>query len=83
MRPEVRDPWRDLLDQEGSTSNLPGVPLCAKESHPVWSARSILLIAIFGPAGIALALPVVAAAAVFTFGLLREGMTTIQALLGR
>ena len=59
------------------------VRLRGKESHPVLSARSILLLATFGTAGIALALPVVATAAVFTFGLLREGITTIQALLGR
>ena len=83
MRPEVRDPWRDLLDEEASSSNLPGVRLRGKESNPVLSARSILLLATFGTAGIALSLPVVATAAVFTFGLLREGITTIQALLGR
>jgi hypothetical protein len=49
----------------------------------VLSARKILLYATFGTAGIALAIPIVITAAVFTAGLLHEGVTTLQALLGR
>jgi hypothetical protein len=51
--------------------------------NAVLSARKILLYATFGTAGIALAIPIVITAAVFTAGLLHEGVTTIQALLGR
>jgi hypothetical protein len=51
--------------------------------NAVLSARKILLYATFGTAGIALAIPIVITAAVFTAGLLHEGVTTIQALLSR
>jgi len=77
VRPDVRDPWKELLEEErrpaerGSTVN--SVP----------SARKILLYATFGTAGVALAIPIAVTVVIFTAGLLHEGVTTIQALLGR
>ena len=77
MRPDVRDSWKELLEEErrpaerGSTVN--SVP----------SARKILLYATFGTAGVALAIPIAVTVVIFTAGLLHEGVTTIQALLGR
>ena len=47
------------------------------------SARKVLLYATFGTAGVALAIPIAVTVVVFTAGLLHEGVTTIQALLGR
>ena len=77
MRREVRDHWQEMLDSEQRPAERGG-PVNA-----VLSARKILLYATFGTAGVALAIPIVVTAAVFTAGLLREGVTTIQALLGR
>jgi|688.fasta_scaffold13198_4 hypothetical protein len=77
VRREVRDHWQEMLDAEQRPTERGG-PVNA-----VLSARKILLYATFGTAGIALAIPIVITAAVFTAGLLHEGVTTIQALLGR
>ena len=77
MRREVRDHWQEMLDAEQRPTERGG-PVNA-----VLSARKILLYATFGTAGIALAIPIVITAAVFTAGLLHEGVTTIQARLGR
>lgn len=77
MRREVRDHWQEMIDAERRPTEGGG-PMNA-----VLSARKILLYATFGTAGIALAIPIVVTAAVFTAGLLHEGVTTIQALLGR
>ena len=77
MRREVPDHWQEMLDAERRSAEH-GRPVNA-----VLSARKILLYATFGTAGIALAIPIVITAAVFTAGLLHEGVTTIQALLGR
>jgi hypothetical protein len=77
VRREVRDHWQEMLDAEQRPTERGG-PVNA-----VLSARKILLYATFGTAGIALAIPIVITAAVFTAGRLHEGVTTIQALLGR
>ena len=77
MRREVRDHWQEMIDAE----RRPDVRIGPRNA--VLSARKILLYATFGTAGIALAIPIVITAAVFTAGLLHEGVTTIQALLGR
>lgn len=77
MRREVRDHWQELLDAERRPTERGG------QVSAVLSARKILLYATFGTAGVALAIPIVITAAVFTAGLLHEGVTTIQALLGR
>ncbi len=77
MRREVRDHWQEMIDAERRPDVRSG------PRNAVLSARKILLYATFGTAGIALAIPIVITAAVFTAGLLHEGVTTIQALLGR
>ena len=77
MRREVPDHWQEMLNEERRPAERGG-PVNA-----VLSARKILLYATFGTAGIALAIPIAITAAVFTAGLLHEGVTTIQALLGR
>ena len=77
MRREVRDHWQEMLDAEQRPTERGG-PVNA-----VLSARKILLYATFGTAGIALAIPIAVTVVVFTAGLLHEGVTTIQALLGR
>ena len=77
MRREVRDHWQEMIDAERRPDVRSG------PRNAVLSARKILLYATFGTAGIALAIPIVISAAVFTAGLLHEGVTTIQALLGR
>ena len=77
MRREVRDHWQEMIDAERRPDVRSG------PRNAVLSARKILLYATFGTAGIALAIPIVVTAAVFTAGLLHEGVTTIQALLGR
>ncbi|MFM8997626.1 MAG: hypothetical protein ACKOJD_05880, partial [Candidatus Limnocylindrus sp.] len=77
VRREVRDHWQELLDAEPRPTERGG------QVNAVLSARKILLYATFGTAGVALAIPIVITAAVFTAGLLHEGVTTIQALLGR
>ncbi|MBM3407329.1 MAG: hypothetical protein FJY25_08345 [Betaproteobacteria bacterium] len=77
MRREVRDHWQELLDAERRPTERGG------QVNAVLSAKKILLYATFGTAGVALAIPIVITAAVFTAGLLHEGVTTIQALLGR
>ena len=77
MRPDVRDPWKELLDAERSpTSGGSAV-------NPVLNARKILLYATFGTAGVAIAIPIAMTIITFTAGLLHEGVTTIQALLAR
>lgn len=77
MRREVRDHWQEMIDAERRPDVRSG------PRNAVLSARKILLYATFGTAGIVLAIPIVITAAVFTAGLLHEGVTTIQALLGR
>ena len=77
MRPEVRDHWQEMLDEERRPVERGG------SVNAVLTAKKILLYATFGTAGIALAIPIVITAVVFTVGLLHEGVTTIQALLGR
>ena len=77
MRREVRDHWQEMIDAERRPDVRSG------PRNAVLSARKILLYATFGTAGIALAISIVITAAVFTAGLLHEGVTTIQALLGR
>lgn len=77
MRREVRDHWQEMIDAERRPDVRSG------PRNAVLSARKILLYATFGTAGIALAIPIVITAAVFTAGLLHEGVTTLQALLGR
>lgn len=77
MRREVRDHWQEMLDAERRPAER------GRSVNAVLSARKILFYATFGTAGIALAIPIVISAAVFTAGLLHEGVTTIQALLGR
>ena len=77
MRREVPDHWQEMIDAERRPDVRSG------PRNAVLSARKILLYATFGTAGIALAIPIVITAAVFTAGLLHEGVTTIQALLGR
>lgn len=77
MRPDVRDSWKELLEVERRPSER------GSAMNSVLSARKILLYATFGTAGIALAIPIAVTVIVFTAGLLQEGVTTIQALLGR
>ena len=77
MRPDVRDPWAELLEAERRPAERGSV------ASPVLSARKILLYATFATAGFALVIPIAVTAVVFTVGLFREGVTTIQALLGR
>lgn len=77
MRPDVRDPWKELLEEEAR----PVAP--GNTVNPVLSARKILLYATFGTAGVALAIPIAVTVVIFTAGILHEGVTTIQALLGR
>ena len=77
MRPDVRDPWKELLEVERRPSER------GSAMNSVLSARKILLYATFGTAGIALAIPIAVTVIVFTAGLLHEGVTTIQAFLGR
>jgi hypothetical protein len=77
VRREVRDHWQEMIDAERRPDVRSG------PRNAVLSARKILLYATFGTAGIALAIPIVITAAVFTAGLLHEGVTTLQALLGR
>ena len=77
MRPDVRDPWGELLEAERRPTER------GSAMSPVLSARKILLYVTFGAAGIALVIPIAATVLVFTVGLFREGVTTIQALLGR
>ena len=77
MRPDVRDPWKDLLEVERRPAER------GSAMNSVLSARKILLYATFGTAGIALAIPIAVTVVVFTAGLLHEGVTTIQAFLGR
>jgi hypothetical protein len=77
VRPDVRDPWGELLEAERRPAER------GSAVSPVLSARKILLYATYGTAGIALAIPIAVTAIVFTAGLLQEGVTTIQALLGR
>lgn len=77
MRPDVRDSWKDLLEVERRPAER------GSGANSVLSARKILLYATFGTAGIALAIPIAVTVIVFTAGLLHEGVTTIQAFLGR
>jgi len=77
VRPDVRDPWKELLEVERRPSER------RSAMNSVLSARKILLYATFGTAGIALAIPIGVTVVVFTAGLLHEGVTTIQAFLGR
>lgn len=77
MRPDVRDSWKELLEEERRPAER------GSAVNSVLSARKILLYATFGTAGIALAIPIAVTVIVFSAGLLQEGVTTIQALLGR
>ena len=77
MRPDARDSWKDLLEVERRPAER------GSGANSVLSARKILIYATFGTAGIALAIPIAVTVIVFTAGLLQEGVTTIQALLGR
>ena len=77
MRPDVRDPWKELLEVERRPAER------GSAMNSVLSARKLLLYATFGTAGIALAIPIAVTVVVFTAGLLQEGVTTIQALLAR
>lgn len=77
MRPDVRDPWKELLEVERRPAER------GSAMNSVLSARKILLYATFGTAGIALAIPIAVTVVVFTAGLLQEGVTTIQALIAR
>ena len=77
MRPDVRDSWKELLEEERRPAGR------GSAVNSVLSARKILLYATFGTAGVALAIPIAVTVVVFTAGLLHEGVTTIQALLGR
>ena len=77
MRPDVRDSWKDLLEEERRPAER------GSAVNSVLSARKILLYATFGTAGVALAIPIAVTVVVFTAGLLQEGVTTIQAFLGR
>ena len=77
MRPDVRDSWKELLEEERRPAQR------GSAVNSVLSARKILLYATFGTAGVALAIPIAVTVVVFTAGLLQEGVTTIQALLGR
>ena len=77
MRRDARDPWSDLLASERRSGEHPHV------EEPLFTARRILLVATAGTAGVALAVPVVIAAATFSIGLLQEGVGTLRALLVR
>ena len=77
MRRNVRDPWAEMLSSERRSDER------GRVEEPLFTARRILLIATFGTAGVAVALPLVVAAASFTVGLLQEGVGTLRALLGR
>jgi hypothetical protein len=77
VRPDTRDLWKELLEEEAQ----PAAP--GNTVNSVLSARKILLYATFGTAGVALAIPIVVTVAIFTAGILHEGVTTIQAVLGR
>jgi hypothetical protein len=77
VRPDVRDPWGELLEAERRPAER------GSAVSPVLSARKILLYATFGTVGIALVIPIAVTVVVFTAGLLHEGVATIQALLGR
>ena len=77
MRPDVPDSWKELLEDERRPAER------GSGANSVLSARKILLYATFGTAGVALAIPIAVTVVVFTAGLLQEGVTTIQAFLGR
>ena len=77
MRPDARDSWKELLEEERRPAER------GSAVNSVLSARKILLYATFGTAGVALAIPIAVTVVVFTAGLLQEGVTTIQAFLGR
>ena len=77
MRPDVRDPWKELLEEERRPAQR------GSAVNSALSARKVLLYATFGTAGVALAIPIAVTVVVFTAGLLQEGVTTIQAFLGR
>ena len=77
MRPDARDSWKDLLEEERRPAER------GSAVNSVLSARKILLYATFGTAGVEMAIPIAVTVVVFTAGLLHEGVTTIQALLGR
>lgn len=77
MRPDARDSWKELLEEEHRPAER------GSAVNSALSARKVLLYATFGTAGVALAIPIAVTVVVFTAGLLHEGVTTIQAFLGR